>query len=443
MARTSKTVIGGGSGAQSDRMMKAATSGQAAISDAQNRLQREQHFQQQQSAQTSRDVVGIFERFEQGKEQTRQFDEQQGLRKKGLELEGAKAGFELKDEKKQEKGGAADQGDERRKQLEDEMARGAEQTGGIIGPLEKEDQDRLAEQGEKPMELGAGGAWQPTKERKQEKAAEQRTGAFKADTERIRAEAYRDQIGVQAQKALAAGNVAEFKALAQQLANRPNDRQMQYDRLNRGDINSNDWSDLTGLAAGSEEADPTLMADIKAKQFTPRVSAFVRSQVASESLKAIVRGSGSTNFLEIDWTNPKMMEFSEERAFQNTLMASSPVLQQMSFINSTMTKMQFLNVFAASRVLTGQTQRPASPTPSTEAPPGAPEGGMAPPPLIEQSEGTARPGAPGAGAEAVTAARAGGASPQESLQAGQAAQPTGGKKPSNDFLQGMGGFGPK
>lgn len=443
MARTSKTVIGKGSGEQSDRMMRAATSGQAAISDAQNRLQREQHFQQQQSAQTSRDVVGIFERGSQKKEQTRQFDVQSGQKDRQLDqaqdrtdLSAAQSGF---------KRGGESPGGARADQLTEDMARGAEQTGGgLIGPLEADMQKRLVEQGKKPMEMGSDGVWSPTKERQQEKATEQKTSAFKADTERIRAIAYRDQVGVSAQKALAAGDRESYKTLAKQLAQEPNDFQKRFDRLMKGDVRDHDWSDMAKAATGSEGADPTLMADIKEKNFSPRVMAFARSQVAKSTLESIVLSKGSTADLEIDWTGPKMIQFGDIRQANNSYMASNPVMQQVAFIRSTEDKMRFLNVLSAAQVLAGQTQAPGMPTPSTEAPPEA-GGAMAPPPLIEQSEGTARPGAPGAGAEAITAARQSGATPQESLQAGQTAQPTAGQpKPGGgDFLQKMGGFGPK
>ncbi|MCP4899942.1 MAG: hypothetical protein GY906_23485 [bacterium] len=424
MARTSKTKIGGDSAARGKAMRDAASSGAAAVAQAQSQLlqQRQQGFQREQAAYKNAQI------HDQGQEQKRQFNVQAEQQKERTDLEAAKAGFERKSE-----GGA---GGDRAAKLQAEMDRGAGQTGGQIGPLEKEDQERLAEQGKKPMELDSeGGAWQPTKERKQQQAAEGRRQDFRADTERMRAMAYRDQVGVSAQKALAAGDKEAYKSMAKQLAQLPNDTQKRFDRLVKGDTQPNDWSELSKAAKGSEEIDPTLMADIKAKQFSPRVAAFVRSQVAVESLKSIVLSKGSTQDLDIDWTNPKMVAFGEQRQQLSAYMAANPVMQQVSFIRSTEDKMRFLNVLAASQVLLGNDQAPQGPgmIPSTEAMPEAGAPG-APPPLVEQTEGTARPGAPGAGAEAITAARAGGASPQESLGAGQAAQPTAGQKDRMNYM---------
>lgn len=375
MARTSKTVIGGGEGEQGDRMMRAASSGAEAVAQAHGQLlgqYRAGAEQANQTAQVGNQIVGQgLERNQQSEqfnqkmaEDKRQFDITAGQREDATQLEGAKAGFEK---------GGKEGGDDRSAKLEAEMQKGEGQ--GQVGPLDPESQQRLNKQvGEQGVEMDAHGKWRPTAERTADKERIQKREDFQADTERMRALAYRDQVGVQAQKALAAGDKKTYEEKAKQLAQTPNDMQKRYDRMMKNDVNSNDWSDLSDLAKGSEQMDPTLQNDIKAQQFTPRVAAFVRAQVQKDSLMSVVLSKGDTSKLDVDWTAPKMREFQTEVNSINDFMRTNPALGQLAFIRSTEDKMRFLNVLAASKVLMGMTQTP-SPSggmmPATQAPQGA------------------------------------------------------------------------
>lgn len=411
MARTSKTKIGD-SGESNDRMMRAASSGAAAVQQAHSELINSYQSgaqQANQNAQVANQVVG------QGVErnqQQQQFERTAQQRDEATNLEAAKAGFE--------KEPASD----RQSRLESEMRQGAGQP--QIGPLQPEDQQRLSDQASKKMEMEPSGRWRPTAEHAAEKEREQKREDFKADTERMRAISYRDQVGVSAQKALAAGDKAAYDEHTKELAATPNKMQKRYDKLMKGDVNSNDWSELTDMARGGPDSDPTLMADLKANSFTPRVAAFVRAQVQKDALTSVVLSKGSTKHLDIDWTAPKMREFTTQVANLNDFMRSNPALGQLAFIKDTGDKMRFLNVMAASQVLLGMTQAPSpsggmmpatAPGGGGGAPPGSPE--MGPPAGSTQVPGRA------AGAAAVQNARAGGASPSDALRAGQQANPTG------------------
>lgn len=453
MARTSKTRIGEDSGKQSDRMMRAAESGAAAKARGHAGLMNQYQAGADnalKTAQVASDIIGKGEdratqkeQFKSSQEQQAsqfsqrmaqdqsQFDRTADQRDAQTDLDAAKSGFE--------RGGEQEPGDSRKAKLEEEMRQGEGQP--RIGPLDAESQQRLSDQSKEPMEMDGQGRWRPTKERKNAQAGEQRRADFQADTERIRAMAYRDQVGVSAQKALASGDMETYKQKAQELANLPNGMQKRYDRLMKGDVNTNDWGELSQLAKGSEEVEPTLMADLKAKQFTPRVAAFVRAQVQKDALTSIVLSKGNTSYLEVDWTAPKMREFQGQVASLNTFMKTNPALGQLGFIQSTDDKMRFLNVMAAAQVLNGMTTAPSPSggmTPATQGQPGGEMGGGGGRQQMVPPGGTQVPGRE-EGAEAVRGARAGGASPTDALQAGQRANPTG-KEPYNPM---KGGFGPR
>jgi hypothetical protein len=419
MARTSKTKIGA-EGESNDRMMRAASSGAEAVAQAHSQLLGQYRSGADQANQTAQVVGNQLNQHLDREQQGEQFgakmaqDESQfarGLeqRQSETELEGAKAGFEP---------------NSREAQLEQEMQKGQGQP--KIGPLDPESQERLTEQGSKKLEQdGTSGRWRPTEERTNNLERTQKREDFQADTERIRAMAYRDQVGVAAQKALAAGDKETYDAKAKELAAIPNGMQKRYDRLMKGDVNSNDWGELSQLARGGPDSDPTLMNDLKAQQFTPRVAAFVRAQVQKDALESIVLSKGNTSNLEIDWTAPKMREFQQQVTSLNDFMRSNPALGQLAFIRGTEDKMRFLNTMAASQVLLGLSRAPSPSGGMAPATQGAPPGGGAPGGQQPMGPAHSTP-APGhqQGVDAVRGARASGATPQQALEAGQQAHHT-------------------
>lgn len=411
MARTSKTVIGGGEGRQADRMLAAADSGNAARQRAHAQLMATEQGVQQQTMQGAGMVLGAEQQARQEQIQQQQFDRTASQRDDALDLEAAKSGFERG-------------GDDRSAQLEAEMERGQGQP--KLGPLDSESQQRLSDQGKQPMEMDSSGRWRPTKERTENMAREQRREDFKADTERVRALAYREQVGVSAQRAYAKGDMEQYEADAKKAASFANSSQQLYDRIKKGEIEDDDWAGLESEAMGSEQADPSLMQALKSRDIaSPRVQQFLRAKVQFDALSSIA-STGSDEFLKVDWTMPKMREFLAARNAINDFNRANPALSQTALIRNTQDKMRFINMTAAFQVMMGMTRAP-SPTggmmPATQAPgqPQAPQAGgeepMVPPggtqvPLRDE------------GAQAVRDARAGGASPSEALQAGQRRNPT-------------------
>lgn len=349
MARTSKTVLGQG---KSDEMVRASAQGQGSVDNARAGLNQERQFGVQQTNRMAADVGGLMGQHQDRQQQQGQFDRQMAQRESETELDAAKAGFQKND---------------RASRLQEEMDRGAQQSG--VGALDPESQQRLQQQGSKPLE-DAGGKWVPTDERKQDTKRKN----FEADTDRIKAEAYADQIGLQAQRAQMRGERETAAELSKTLAQPVNQSVEAFDRLlnaemGKGIPKDSDWTDLTEAAAGGPDADPSLMADLQARKFTPRVQQFARAQISRESIKYIAR-TGDTGNLKVDWTAPMMRQFTEQVQHMN-LMAKSmgPEFSKFAGINSIEDKMAFLNQQAAMAVYMGMGMAPGG---------GDPTGGMPP-----------------------------------------------------------------
>lgn len=414
MARTSKTKIGGGEGEQSDRMIRAAASGAEARSQAHGQLLNQYRAGADQANQTAQIAGQVIGQGEDRAQQASQFDRSMRQRESETDLDAAKAGFE--------RGGQEPQ-DSRAAKLEAEMQKGEGQP--KIGALDSESQDRLKSQTEQGLEMDSHGRWRPTAERKSMQERTQRREDFQADTERIRAMAYKDQIGLQAQKAYAAGDMEGYDEKAKESASYANSSQKLYDRIKNGEINDEDWSAIEKTAKGSEDADPSLMEAIKGRDSGDRLLAHLRSRIQHDAITSIMRTGGAEEFLKIDWTMPKMREFIDTRNAINDFNRANPALSQTAMIRNTQDKMRFVNMTAAWQVYMGMGVTPS------------PSGGMAPATAAPGQEG-GQPGAqeqlvppggtqvPGreAGTNAVRDARSGGASPGQSLQVGQNQDPT-------------------
>lgn len=349
-----------GPGEQADRELRAAASGSEAVARAHAGVMNQYQAGAQQAQQ-----LGDFAARTVGQ------GEQLKLQNDQLDLEAAEKGFE--------RGG----GSAREQALQQEMDRGAGQP--AIGPLETESQNRLRMQGEKPLEMD-GGTWRPTAERR----AEMKRKNFEADTERIRAEAYRDQVAAQHAKADAAGDEKAADELAAELAGPANSGVKRFDRMMKGDVQDSDWADLADEAKGSEEVDPSLMQDISSKNFSPRVQQFARAQISVDAIKSIAR-TGTTDKLKVDWTAPQMRAFTEQVHHFNSLAKTmGPGFAQVFGINSVKSKMKLVNKLAANAVMAGMH---TAPDPFGGMPPsaggaggeGSPAGGGEPP-MASQDE---------------------------------------------------------
>lgn len=378
MARTSKTKIGGGEGEQGERMMRADASGAAAVARGHESLMAQKRANAQQGLQAASMAGDIVAG-----------GEQRNIQREGMDLEAAKAGFE----RNVPGGGIPPQGQEggqqiaekdkpftsdREAALEAEMAKGEQQP--KLGPLGPNEQQNLRDATQEPLEMDSTGTWRPTKAATKAAERKSRREDFEADTERIRARAYSQQVAAQAQKALMEGNEDAYKEGAKQLANLPNSQQKRFDRMMKDEPKAEDWADLSRAAKGNPE--PGLIADIESKTFSPRVQAFSRALIGKDALESIVNSKGSTNFLEIDWTNPKMQEFENQRRQINAFAKMNPAMTELAFIRSTDDKMRFINVLAAAQVLFGMSQAPIgkgagdmNPATAPQGQPGAPQGG--------------------------------------------------------------------
>lgn len=408
MARTSKTKIGGGSGEQSERMMRAAEGGEQAVQRAHEGLVRTQQVGAQQTMQGAGMAADIVGAGEQRMQQREQFD-------RSISLDAAKHGLE-----EQEPGSRA-------AQVEAEMAKGEQQP--KLGPLGPNEQQNLADQGEEKLEMDSNGRWRPTKEAKAAGERKARREDFEADTERLRVMNDKQRIADSAQRALAEGDEETYEAFAKQRASYPNSRQDQFDRMMNDDPNDTDWADLEKRAKEISAIDPTALADVKAKNWSPRVKEMSRALIGKESLDAILDSKGNTSALKIDWTNPKMQEFEDQRKYIAMQFASIPGLADMFKIKSTADKMRIINVLAAAEVKGGISRAPrgrgaGGMTPAT-APQGqapAPGGEVAPTgpspetEIFNQQRGQAT--------HAVRGVRRAGGTPGEAIEAGQQIQPT-------------------
>lgn len=347
MAINSKTKIGG-HGEQADRMIRASAEGQASVDRGRSEYNAQVRSGVADTNQRSQMIAGLMDQQASRDQQQSQFDEQMAQRdrqfgqqmdmeRERLDLDAAKSGFERGGQ------GEGPQSD-RQKKLAEEMERGRQQV--PIGPLDEQSQQRLNDQGQKGLEMD-GSKWRPTEERQNEQKIKQ----YRAETERFKAEVYRDQIGLQYQQARAKRDREAMKSLSETLVKPINSDVEKFDSLMNGKAGENEWNDLKKMAETSEGMEPMLAKDIADRNFSPRVQQFMRAQISQESLKYVVR-TGDTSNLKIDWSSPKMKEFTEQVAMQNAVAkAMGPEFSQFAGITSVEDKMTYLNTLSAMMVL--------------------------------------------------------------------------------------------
>ena len=391
MARTSKTVIGKGSGEMNDRMMRAQESGHRMVSAERDRMDNLRRENQQNYSHLGQGLARSFDNQAAREQQQSQFDAQMQQRGQQFErqmandeartdLEGAKAGFE--------RGGG---GNDRAAKLQAEMDRGASQTGGgTVGAIGEQEQQNLREQSKKPLEMD-GGQWRPSEQGQQI----QQRKSFEADTERMRAETYRDQVGASVQKAKMQGNKDEAQQLQTTLAAPVNQMGESYDRFMNDKATEGDWRNLAKMASGIEGFDPSIKHDIEGRNWSPRLQSMMRANQSQEALKYVVRTGDTSNLKTIDWTSPQMQQFTQNVAHFNALAKSlGPEFAQFAGIRSIEDKMSFLNMQAAISVITGMDTAP-DPTggamPSSGGPMGGEEQGQAPVQMRTSTRGTSDP----------------------------------------------------
>ncbi len=342
-------------------MIRAAASGAGQKQQAAEALQRQQIAGEQQGTARGQMYGNLAERGEARKQQGKQFDAQLEQRQKEFKTESAQREDALNLR-------AAESGFERsprEQKLMSDMERSELEN--RVGPLTAEEQQRLKDQGSRGMQAdGARGGWVPNQERQEDRQFGREQAAYKARTERIRAEAYRMQVGQSFAKAQIAGDKEAMERNRNILKAPLKQGTERFNRMMSGKkVSGNDWAALA-KEAESFDVEPTLMADIKAQQWTDRVQAFAGATNAKNAMKFIAAtgdfpmdDDGNVMF---DMSSQAYQNFNDARMMTDGYMKMLNPLATWAGINSIQTKNQFLNRFAADAVLAGiiqgQTQGP-------------------------------------------------------------------------------------
>lgn len=337
-----------GRGEQSDRMMRGAESGAAQKQRAHEGLMGQYQAGAQQTAQMASTMGQLAEAGERRQLDEKQGDAQLGLQGERLDLDAAQSGFKR---------------NPRMSKLDAEMDRGAAQPGagqpgagdsGGVGALDPAAQERLRGQTSQPSEMD-GERWIPTDAAQKQQAVKNRQEDFRAETDRIRAEAYADQTAAQMASAKAKGEGDLVKQFRTSLIQPIKSNVARFDRFQNGKNSDQDWSSLEKLAEGNPE--PGLMKDIQAKQWTPRVQAFMSATIAYDSLKFIGRTGELPDGDMVDLSSPQMQQFSQAAGMVTGWMrAKGADFSNWASIESLAQKTAFVNKMAAGMVLSTMTE---------------------------------------------------------------------------------------
>lgn len=353
MARTSKTRIGGESGEQAERNIRAAESGASLRQRAHEALmqqeaqgreelargaesigrftqgerereQRETQFsqemalrQQQLTQQGKQHTAEMAQRGELSKAemaQQREFEVgRQSLQQQQLDIEGARAGVQ--------RGPSATTSplvDERMRRTQQEMERGGAQTQGIMGPPApgdtggqmgppSPDQQRRAEMMGRPdlEKPGIGQSIIPT----QQGLAKQEIEASKARTAEINARARAMEAQQRYARAMRQNNKEEMDASKKTMMEFVNTSRKLQETFASGDIEGDDWRKLESLA--SDNPDPALQKEVAERKPGPRIKSLLESRTAQYNMEFMVGSEGELPE-KIDLDNPAMKPWQRE-----------------------------------------------------------------------------------------------------------------------------------
>ena len=315
-------------------------------------------------------------------EAQRRFAADQAQRERSLKLSEAETEreFAAREEQKNRELTAAREGlvyQSREERLRAEMARGEEQTRGGMAPgeqgppmpdmqqgppmptgpggLSPEAEQRLGAQTGQGNEMVGGGRWIPNAERQQATRFEQERQAFKDQTERVKAEAYRDQVAASRMRASLEGDTEKVERLTTELQQPIISNTQKLNRFQKGEPTDNDWDSLKSMARAWSQ-DDQLIADAEAKQWTPRVRQFLNAQIAKDTLKFI----GYTGTFpdvkktSVDMTSPIMQQFTTAAGqIGGWMRGVPPGMTQWMGINDQEDKTSFVNRWAAAMTLSG------------------------------------------------------------------------------------------
>lgn len=371
MARTSKTVIGGGSQDQSRTMMQASQSGTAAKQRATESLSQEKARGTQQKLQGASQIAS-------GLQQSRAQDFHEQSTNRAQDLQEAQAGFTR-----------APELDQRSQQLQAEMGKGT------ASGMSPEQQQNLQEQGDKPLEIGGQGATQPgelrqTEYGKRKEAMEQ----ARVETARMNAETAYRKAQTAATKAQFAGDTEAVNIIAREQDARLEQRQELLTRMVKDEPRPNDFDvlrrqademgGLAGMPDGGKIEEILKSGKVPANpEDKKRLTGFIQAMNDRQAMRYVTM-LGEVPGKHVDFSGPVMKQFqAAAEEFRGLMQMQGPAFQQFMGITSQADKLKAINKFAASRVLQGKAPPPQQPMGQPETGGAASE--MAPPPQAAAS----------------------------------------------------------
>lgn len=360
MARTSKTKIGGEDTADlSDRTNAASARGHAAVQQARSEAIAQQRGDQEMALRTASELSSIDDRRKQMEHQRKVDTGNQAINQQQVDLESAKAGYQrsgsaptspLLDEQAAAK-------NPRQQKLEQEMARGAEQTSAMQGPPTAE-QQRQQEQNKKPMEM-TGSSFVPSEEGQQMQGRKN----FEADTERMRAEAYKEQTRASLIKARATDDKDAVKSAKQNLMQPLKTDAKLMSAFASGKANDKDWDNVSSMVKGVP--DPELQNEVNSRVPGPRLRSFLSAKLSYNALNFIQDTDGDLPDGDVvDFTSPQMQQFTAAVAQSGQMIGSmGKEFGEFLGLKTLDDKVRFQNMLAAKSVLGGMSsvQSPQSP----------------------------------------------------------------------------------
>ena len=329
--------------------LNAASSGAALKQRAHEGVQRQHQAGQAQAAQTAQFAASSVAQDRQldtqeagQKERERSNQSRENLAKRGQDIQMADKGLESEVDPRQQK-------------LEEDMRRGEEQ-------------------GSKPLEF-AGERIVPGEERKQKGAREQALDETKAETERIRANAYNRQVTAQANKAVASGNEKQFKDSLEKLGKPIQSNIATLNNAMSSDANKSQAAIQKLKQRYSDVQDPEVQQALESGFMNPALRRFMQNEIMTANVK-VMADTGELpvqDTSDIDFASP-MMQAVQQFAGTATSVASALGIQADSWKE----RNRMINKAAASMALSlfsGQQNQGQMVGPSQAGVPGAEGGG--------------------------------------------------------------------
>lgn len=200
-----------------------------------------------------------------------QMAQQQGQFEQRLKLDEFRAG--------------AERTPDRAQQLQQEMERGGQQTQG----LPPDQQKNIQEQAQKGMQTDDGYTYRPRADVLASQQAEQDRKAYEAQTKRMQARAYTEQVAQSWRKNIAAGEKEAAEKDYERLVGPLKSNIERMDRFFKGEERPADWSRIKEIV--NREADPNMQPEVieaaKNESWDPRLSKFLQGYMAKQSMDII------------------------------------------------------------------------------------------------------------------------------------------------------------